>query len=355
MQKKYIAAAIKAYCDECNINMVNSKVRLNKIQQRLACATSEEINKLDGALALANNLSTNHTKHPILLQNRLLSVVSSNFVDYHANLAGNKIQWLSKLDDMEMNAMSTGMGFYGSFLCYAKKNERDIIRESWEHAKKLVSCGLLHASLADPDPIEANLGKTGFHTAKTLVSMYFGPGENARSTVLQNLKVIRDRMNGQMTFFQYFGPNLTNVAPYHEQDYMIPANTSVPQTQNDGDIARGSIGRPNICIPSPFFNGRTILGLPHAQLPDIGGKLVFTRGGAIVHELTHNALSTADETCTPNIVANLSARGKNNHFEDCYGTDICTALAVVDQNRALNNADNYRLFCEDAQYFMGNL
>lgn len=59
--------------------------------------------------------------------------------------------------------------------------------------------------------------------------------------------------------------------------------------------------------------------------------------GVLIHELSHLVLDTKD---LPNSDANLTNEGK------CYGALLCSFLADENPEKAINNADNYRLFAQ---------
>lgn len=97
-----------------------------------------------------------------------------------------------------------------------------------------------------------------------------------------------------------------------------------------------------------YFNNETRETVTQAHDP-ANGTMNVTVGGAIVHELTHLALKTLDQTL-PNAVYGylkmpIPANGNN---AQALGPKGCAALTVVAPDLAIENADSYRLFCEDA-------
>lgn len=81
-------------------------------------------------------------------------------------------------------------------------------------------------------------------------------------------------------------------------------------------------------ICPPFFSLPNMARLRPGQLNSNFG----TRAGTIIHEISHFRIVADTE-------------------DNCYARDECAALAQVDQQGALNNADSYQYFAEDVTYF----
>ncbi|ARU59230.1 MAG: M35 family metallopeptidase [Pseudomonadales bacterium] len=83
----------------------------------------------------------------------------------------------------------------------------------------------------------------------------------------------------------------------------------------------------------------------------INSDSVASFGGTVIHELTHAKLNTDDNNVS--VLQNYNI-GTNNdivrvyaeHDQLVYGHYLCRTLAQADTATALDNADNYRLFCE---------
>ncbi|MCW8335619.1 M35 family metallo-endopeptidase [Vibrio paucivorans] len=67
-----------------------------------------------------------------------------------------------------------------------------------------------------------------------------------------------------------------------------------------------------------------------AQLPTENDSII-SYAGVVVHEATHNMIETEDVTVSGHMM---------------YGPNSCFWLAARHPDKALNNADNYRLYCE---------
>jgi hypothetical protein len=77
--------------------------------------------------------------------------------------------------------------------------------------------------------------------------------------------------------------------------------------------------------------------------------LETTRGGALLHELSHYYAGTADEILPAAAIVHLGRLPENNPNRKAYSPKSCWALAKTDPEKAANNADSYRSFCEDAK------
>lgn len=99
-----------------------------------------------------------------------------------------------------------------------------------------------------------------------------------------------------------------------------------------------------------FFNQNSKLRMTRAHNVT-SREMSVTRYGAMVHELTHRLAATRDVDVPNAVYTHLgrplpapNARAKG------YGPFTCAGLAAAAPADALVNADNYRLFCEDAVY-----
>ncbi|HMD18991.1 MAG TPA: hypothetical protein VKH40_01645 [Alloacidobacterium sp.] len=75
-------------------------------------------------------------------------------------------------------------------------------------------------------------------------------------------------------------------------------------------------------------------------------RMGTTRGGAILHELTHRYAQTSDEILPAETFARLGRIFEAN--VKCYNPYSCWALAQSAPAQTVTNADSYRVFCEDA-------
>ena len=81
--------------------------------------------------------------------------------------------------------------------------------------------------------------------------------------------------------------------------------------------------------------------------PDATDKMMVTRAGAVIHELSHRFAKTKDVKLTEDVYHHLKKDvPAQRHI--AYGARGAQALAKVNPELAVTNADNYRMFCEDA-------
>ena len=81
--------------------------------------------------------------------------------------------------------------------------------------------------------------------------------------------------------------------------------------------------------------------------------LEATRGGALLHELSHYYAKTKDEILPAEAIILLGKSPERNRNAAAYSPKSCWALAKTDRLKAANNADTYRSFCEDAKALWG--
>jgi hypothetical protein len=73
---------------------------------------------------------------------------------------------------------------------------------------------------------------------------------------------------------------------------------------------------------------------------------LIARYGTIIHEMSHWTVST-DDVNMGLITKGAGGRVLSSPTDvDCYGANVCARLAEVAPEKAINNADNYRIFCE---------
>jgi hypothetical protein len=181
-----------------------------------------------------------------------------------------------------------------------------------------------------------------------VLSRYFG---NSRAlAVYEKLQRLKNDMSANTCGITYQGNGLSrNIgdAPYQElgpQRELTTLQYQVATTEwgwaTPGEV-HNTIG----------YNARFFLpadtAIKRYRLHNVTvGAMAVSRGGAIVHELTHRYLDTKD-IVIPLAILHQIGRGSADGAR-AYGPYACCALGKFAPAEALKNADTYRVFCEDA-------
>jgi hypothetical protein len=233
----------------------------------------------------------------------------------------------------------------GSYWAYSEHNDRVRTRTGWGEALELLKAGIEVAKSVDHATASANIFRRWF-------------GDAPQATVLQALKNTLAGMTTTCTGIGYaHTPTQGNTLKLIETGFSGSGGAeSVKPDDNAWGTAQGS-KKGFMCLGVKFFNDAETSGQPTALhgLTDLQATEI-SRGGAILHESTHLFAGTHDVPLgTIENWGNLFARvgvmqptQKSNLTEKAYGPRICSEVARLSGAAAAKNADNYRLFCEDA-------
>jgi hypothetical protein len=230
----------------------------------------------------------------------------------------------------------------GSFWAFANDSEIRLIRSAWAQAQEQLRWGINVAVRANID---------GGAAAETLRRWF---GSTSSQIVSDRLKVIERDISQKSVGMCYQGPNASgNNDPDHS--YQECKGNVLSEVSPDYSViawaAPADHNYIGFCVS--YFSD-TKAHMLETHNPDLIKGGIITQGGAVVHELSHRYLSTIDtESCgvdRPDYyhsVAKIAGKNPLPNFS-AYGAALCSRLAKNAPNAALNNADNYRLFCEDA-------
>lgn len=313
----------------------------HKINRLLAHATSSQLSRLNLALGAGKNPFASHGAER--LYTKFLQVLADGFDNYtHSTSYSSNTLSQSKqthLAAIRQQTVPAGSGcfFYNSFLAYSNPAEIKLVKTAWEYCKELINWGIIVA------------GHAGSRTAcANLFRRVFGDPAIHHHVIVQNLRAVQDHMQGGATYIVNRGPT-ANCGNYKETDGNASGFFAVTPKDNNVAWALSDHAKHVVALCQPFFrDGVAMRTEPHSM---DNQKLGFTFGGALLHELTHNVLNTADVDAADEVYEHLEKPLPQGQRAKCYGTRGCRALAAVDANSARNNADSYRVFCEDAAYF----
>jgi hypothetical protein len=237
-------------------------------------------------------------------------------------------------------------GYYlkPSALAFASSSERAALKAGWEE-------GVDALRFAYQTAMWARHGGDAACTA--LVRKWFGTGD-----IDAVVEVLAQTLRGTATYlvgvcYQGLGAAVAAGWPLKLKEraggmHAEEAGISGPEW---GWSAPRGAQHQAIGFGSKLFNDNTRLRMVRAH--DVTSReMGVTRGGAFAHELTHRFAQTVDVD-VPNAVyvglgravpASEAARAKG------YGPFTCAGLGAHAPDLAVTNADNYRLFCEDAIY-----
>ncbi|RDV00479.1 hypothetical protein [Trinickia dinghuensis] len=238
-------------------------------------------------------------------------------------------------------AMPNRPGYYlaSSYWAYSAHNDRVKTLSAWHEAAQLLAAGIGVAQSLNV-PGNAQLFRRWFGTANAL-------------DVIGRLQRTRDGLVNQCTGLSYGGTAATgNPLDLKEGGFATDGGADRVGRLKEGEWGTAKAPRPYICLGVPFFNDSNTGGQPtRHHTYNSNGSMEVSRGGAIVHEATHLFARTDDVPLIDGlrglIFAHLNAPPEER-FRAAYGPWICYGLAQVRPDAAARNADNYRLFCEDA-------
>jgi hypothetical protein len=256
-------------------------------------------------------------------------------------------------------APTAGGGYYfkGSFWAFAPVQEFAYVEAGWDEADAMIDAGLDFARRA-----------TQAGQAKRIAKQWFGTTPAA--TITQQLTVIQTGMTGMKMGICYQGlgaaANQPQPADYLEIAFKPNRFKVEIETKEWGWAAPPLSPSHRIGVGIKFFNENTEPEVHQAHTLE-KGSMEVSRGGAVLHELTHRFAHTLDhpvpnetykylEKPAPIQVEKVDEQNRvvladNKPRHAAYGPRMCHALAQSRPDLAITNADNYRLFCEDAFYY----
>ncbi len=244
-----------------------------------------------------------------------------------------------------------GAGYYlkPSALAFASQQECDIIKSSWSEAVDMLSNARITAGAARYANDKA---------CKEIFTKWFG--KNDPLAVVQTIERTIAGVLTKQCGVCYQGARVATMGNWAiklvEKAHLTSASEVIHNTAEFGWSAPLGANDEAIGFTDQFFNETLFRRLgPH----DVNStEMGVTRAGAMVHELTHRFARTADTHVGPSVAGRIALIMKNKGRGQtvsptlkAYSPLVCWALAEAAPDLALNNADNYRLFCEDAYYF----
>ena len=262
-----------------------------------------------------------------------------------------------------------GPYFRGSFWAFSSVEERRWTIQAWNEVPDLIQAGLRTAASVRESTASANL-----------VARWFGPNSDTPPKLVTKLEKLSSGMTEKRVGITYEGPGASrNAGRRYKEDGGEGASIEIaPNDREWGWALRGGTKTRNIALGTRFFSRQKTTAL-RASLQyidaDKGPSHEITRGGAVLHELTHALLDTNDQTMNQQMLdwafsetdkaipvavgATRSRLLKNAastkvarpNVHKAYAGFLCHGLARCQPDGALTNADNYRLFCEDALFY----
>jgi hypothetical protein len=315
------------------------------VAQRLSRMTSQEVNKLDKTLdfwfvevrTLGADLQ-GQSPEELVDARRAAQILVKTIIPGPHLPPGLTLQTAEGWDKYELDRIRTaygntddipGGGYYlkGSFWNFAEHREREWTSDGWRDAEWMAQSGI-----------------DAVYCAPHLTNRWFGDSNPA--DVYFKLEQIRRGMHESLVGISYLGLFVPGDTNYTER-----RGTSAQAATQWGFASTDGDGHNTISFQNRFFDSNfTVLKLTKPYELEAGAKMVVTRGGAIVHELSHRYAQTKDERVPDETYRHLERDlpGPNDDRVQGYGPYTCHALAVSSPGIALTNADNYRLFCEEA-------
>lgn len=234
-------------------------------------------------------------------------------------------------------------GFYlkASNWAFASDAERAWTREAWREAIDALLFGARTAMLAQVDA----------GPARTLLEKWFGMA--APAAVEAKLMQVLAGANAKLIGICYEGNNASGGGRWPIRLRELAGGFAAAEVHASsawGWSAPQAAMHLAIGFGPDFFNDKTRKSLVRAHDPTLN-EMEVTRGGAVAHELTHALGRTLDVDAPDAVYLHLDLPlpepGKR---VKAYGCLVCAALGAVAPDLAITNADNYRLFCEDAVF-----
>src|ERR1700753_4286434 len=198
-----------------------------------------------------------------------------------------------------------------------------------------------------------NRSRGGDQAAAALVTQWFGTANQV--TLSTKIETLLTSILTGCVGVCYMGNGVQAAGAYCESGLRqtavqlsnFPTGTEVGFAQPGGGRAIGFFNR--------FFPGNTAVARRTTAHTPTATALGCSRAGAVVHELSHVFLNTLDVVLPTATCAhlNMAPPAQGAPTIKAYAPKACTALAATRPDLAMDNADTYRLFCEDAQVMVG--
>lgn len=348
MAKTYIAKALGNLTAEAKVPAV-ALSRL--IASALSDMSADKVRSINDDLDISVfkvppevNFSRNRREH--VEAHRLAVLISKTIDDSAADKTnswdidelGSYIRGYRR--DADDKDLSGGPGYYlaGSFWAYSNHNERVTARSAWKEALALCNAGLWV------------LGAKADERAVRLYQRWFGAADSeaVRIKLHQTLQGLTQRR----TSLGYAGKNAAgNTYRLHEYGMNAGGNGIGPVKCDNSPWAytNQSAYIDYIVLCSKFFDGgNTSRQRTEFHECTLEAGMEVSRGGTILHEATHRFARTNDEKASDAVYQYLNKELGGRARADGYGPFVCAAMAAADPDKAMTNADSYRLFCEDA-------
>lgn len=235
-------------------------------------------------------------------------------------------------------------GYYlkASALAFAKTAERWQLRDAYSEAVEMLIFAKRTAVRA----------RNADGASRALVRKWFGDAD-----VDAIVKRLGDTLRGVGTTLVgvcYQGRHVSDGAGWPIRMFELasaPQGKQVDVGDGWGWAAPQAVTQRTIGFCPSFFNEKTRKCMVREHDPR-STEMGVTRGGGIVHELTHLLAETRDERVPDAVYGHCGRQppGDESKRAQGYGPLTCSGLGAVAPELAVNNADNYRLFCEDAIY-----
>lgn len=278
---------------------------------------------------------------------------------------GNTEQVVNRLR-VKVNHLAA-LNFNGSYsITFQEADKKEKVRQGYSDAKALLT--LVSAKVANPD-----------QRTRERMAYWFGNGVNVPAQLSRNMRLMFETISrrrlllapsvtpGSHGLKDIFAETIRNGAvtypnnavtikfgnSYFAQDRCkrIPSVVSLNKATSDLNSAvshfnsRSAITGTGVLNKwSKSYHTRQV----RKQGNVINEKSIISYAGTIIHELTHARLGTDDLSISGhlNLPNNPITTLFGQHSQKVYGHYFCHTLAQHDSTQALNNADNYRLFCE---------
>ncbi|WP_445287379.1 hypothetical protein [Variovorax atrisoli] len=241
-------------------------------------------------------------------------------------------------------ALPTRPGHYlaGSYWAYSEHNDRVKTRDAWNEAAELLRAGIRVASTTGNSTVSANLFRRWFGNASVDV-------------VNHALGLTLTGLTSQCTGVGY-AHRATQGNPLALIETGFAEDGGASDVKPDAAWGTAKAGKASMCLGTNFFSEAQTRGQPNRlHVLDDLSVMEVSRGGAVLHEATHLFARTDDVRLSNIQDGVIFARlhvtqplTQRAHGSKAYGPKVCHELAQVSGDDAAKNADNYRLFCEDA-------
>ncbi|VWX56000.1 hypothetical protein VARIO8X_110070 [Burkholderiales bacterium 8X] len=234
-------------------------------------------------------------------------------------------------------------GFYlaPSFWAFSSHDDRVMVRTAWDEARRLAVAGLKALCHRDSES-----------RSSACYRRWFGDATPSRTAavgqVLQRVYSGLQQACVSVSCMHRVTDDLTIV----EKGVSAGGGTVSAKVTNAAVWGTAWHRGGFLCLGSNFFDPLLSSRLRTTiHRTARGSGLEISRGGAILHEATHLFGNTDDLELVkvPDFFADPEfEEGKKNPDAAAYGPWICARVADLAPHLAVDNADSFRLFCEDA-------